>query len=283
MSILLRIAYDGTEFSGWARQKPRPDGSAIRTVQGEVERALSDLFRQPVTVRGASRTDAGVHAHGQLAAFEPPSSIPPSGVARALTGRLPADVTVVAAWSEERWADVRGGNDGKCYRYRIRTTGERDPVGGRDEWHFARRLDVAAMRDACGALVGEHDFSAFRSAHCQARSTTRTVHVVRVLSRAAPFGPVADAGRLPSKHPVIGDVTADLVTVEVQGQAFLQNMVRIIAGTLVEIGRGQRPVDCIPALLAQGDRRNAGVTAPACGLTLVEVKWPSSPEDGGAS
>ena len=282
MSILLRIAYDGTEFSGWARQRQRADGSPIRTVQGEIEAALSRLFGQSVTLRGASRTDAGVHAYGQLAAFEPPSAIPARGVLEALAGRLPADVTVLAAWDEDGVADVRGGNDGKRYRYVIRTTRGRDPVA-RDEWHLGRRLDVDAMVDAAGALVGRHDFSAFRSAHCQAKTPVRTVTGVAVHAAAAPLGPPTDPGRieLPKHAPQDADDPAatgdgrDRVIIEVEGHAFLHNMVRIIAGTLCEVGLGRRDREGVARLIEEGDRRQAGPTAPACGLTLLEVRWPS--------
>ena len=280
MSILLRIAYDGTELSGWARQRERPDGSAIRTVQGEIEAALSRLFGQPVTVRGASRTDAGVHAYGQLAAFEPPSAIPARGVLEALAGRLPTDITVLAAWEEEGVADVRGANDGKRYRYAIRTTRGRDPLA-RDEWHLGRPLDVGAMADAATVLVGRHDFSAFRSAHCQAKTPVRKITAVRVHASAAPLGPTTDPGRIElPKHapPNAEDPPAtgeghDRVIIEVEGHAFLHNMVRIIAGTLAEVGLGRMDRAGIARLLEDRDRRAAGPTAPACGLTLLEVRW----------
>ena len=269
MSILLRIAYDGTEFSGWARQKPRRDGTPIRTVQGELESALSGLYREPVELRGASRTDAGVHALGQLAAFEPPGTIPPRGVMQALAGRLPRDVTVVAAWEQQDHANVRGGNGGKRYRYRIRTSRARDPIGGRDEWHLGRRLDLARMRAAAAAFVGTHDYAAFRTAQCQARTSTRTVTRVHVTGVAGPLGPPEDAGRFDA-----GSEDQALVTVDVEGHAFLHNMVRIMAGTLVEVGLGRREPDVIEALLRRGERQEAGPTAPACGLTLLEVRWP---------
>lgn len=271
MSILLRIAYDGTRFSGWARQNDRADGRPVRTVQGEIEAALGRLYGRPIRIKGASRTDAGVHALGQLAAYDDPGTIPPHGVLAALAGRLPPDVTVFAAWSEPGHADVRGANDGKRYRYRIRTTRARDPVGGRDEWHVGRRLDVAAMHDAGASFVGRHDFAGFRSAGCQARTTARTVTAVAVTGRAAPLGPASDRGRF---DPVDEPSAADLVEIVVDGQAFLQNMVRIMVGTLVEIGRRKRHPGSIGEVLGSGDRRAAGPTAPAGGLTLVAVNWP---------
>ena len=265
MSILLRIAYDGTDFSGWARQKTRADGSPIRTVQGVVEAALTDLYGTEVRIRGASRTDAGVHARGQLAAYEPPHPIPAPGVMAAVCARLPPDVTIVAAWEEPGIADIRGANAGKRYRYRIRTTAVRDPIGGRDEWWLPRRLDVAAMDRAAQPFVGEHDFAAFRAAHCQAKTTVRTIASARVTATAGPVVVPGDPARAPTD--------TDLVIVDIEGLAFLHNMVRIMVGTLVEVGMGRRAESWVGDVLAGTDRRQAGPTAPACGLTLLEVIW----------
>lgn len=253
-SILLRLAYDGSDFHGWARQPAHPAGPAQRTVQGELEAALSRLCRAPVAVRGASRTDAGVHALGQLAAFERPVPIPVVGVVRALDRLLPPDLAVTAAWEQgPAPVDPRFGNGGKHYRYRVRTAAAAAPMQARYEWQLRERLDLAAMREAAAALVGSHDFAAFRSSACQARSTTRTLFAVDVVGTDA------------------------LVDVHVHGTAFLHNMVRIIAGSLVEIGLGRRDHAWLAGLLRDGDRRRAGPTAPAAGLLLVEVLWPGAP------
>lgn len=271
VSVLVRIAYDGTDFSGWARQAPRPDGRPIRTVQGELERVLGDLFDTPVPVRGASRTDAGVHAQGQLVAFEPPGAVPVAGIHKVLRDRLPRDVAALAAWEEAGEVDVRGGNLGKHYRYAIRCTTVPDPVLGRTQWWLQRRLDLDAMREAASAFEGAHDFATFRAAHCQAASTVRTMESVTVRSEPARVGPQHDPGRTK-------DEADDVVVVDVVGQAFLYNMVRIMVGTLVEVGLGRRPPRWVEGLLATvAPRGEAGPTAPACGLTLVEVRW-----DGGA-
>lgn len=269
VSILLRVAYDGTDFHGFARQRDPVRDEPLRTVQGELERVLSFVHRAPVETRGASRTDAGVHALGQLVAFERTLPIPCEGLRRAVTKLLPSDAAVLAAWEEEAEGggpvDLRGGNRGKRYRYRIRCTRDRDPIGGRFEWHLGKRLDTAAMQDAATRLVGTHDFSAFRSTACQAKTTVRTVTAVQVFGLAAPFGPI-DGGRPPRD----GD---EVVEIRVEGLAFLHNMVRIFAGTLVEVGLGRRAPATIDTLLSVGDRRAAGRTAPACGLTLDEVVW----------
>jgi tRNA pseudouridine38-40 synthase len=266
MTLLLRVAYDGTEFHGFARQ------AGQRTVQGALEEALAGLFRQPVRTRAASRTDAGVHALGQIVGFEPTLPIPPRGVVLGLTSKLPHDVGVLAAWPcalpDGRAVDPRFYNDGKTYRYRIRCTPHRVPTTARGEWHLARPLDVAAMQAAARAFVGEHDFAGFRASACQAQTTIRKVLAVEVAAERAEepahLSSVADPGAPP------------VVTVTVRGEAFLQNMVRIMVGTLVEIGLGQRPPGQIAELLARPDRRRAGRTAPPQGLTLVEVHWPTS-------
>lgn len=281
MSVLLRVAYDGTEFHGYAGQKPRPDGTVLRTVQGELEAGLSALYKREVPTRTASRTDAGVHAHGQLCAFEPPAHIPMPGLVRGLNAQLPADVVVVAAWEEDGEVDVRRRNEGKYYRYRIRCTEVADPLAVRFEWHLGRRLDPHVMKQAAAAFVGTFDYGSFRASTCQAASSERTVESVEVSFGASALGPMGDRGRLDAevrpgtRKP--GPVSAwgpDWVEIHVRGQAFLMNMVRIMAGTLVEIGLGRRTPESIAELLAHPDRTKAGMTAPAHGLVLVEVRWP---------
>jgi tRNA pseudouridine38-40 synthase len=283
VSVLLRLAYDGTDFHGYAGQQPRPDGSPIRTVQGDLEAALQSLYKVPVKTRGASRTDAGVHAHGQLVAFDPDRDIPMPGLVRGLNGALHSDLRVLAAWEEPREVDVRRDNEGKYYRYRIRSTEVADPLAARYEWHLARRLDPYVMREAAVKLEGTHDFASFRAAACQSETTERTVDSVEITFGAAALGPMADRGRLDTgvkpgdKAP--GPASAwgpDWLEVHVWGQAFLMNMVRIMVGTLVDIGAGRRPPELIDELLQVADRSKAGATAPARGLTLVEVKWPKA-------
>ena len=283
MSVLLRLAYDGTEFHGYAVQRPRPDGTPVRTVQGELERALANLYKQNVDSRAASRTDAGVHAQGQLAAFEPPMHIPMPGLLRGLNSQLPSDVVAISAWEGPQDVDLRKQNNGKYYRYRVRCTEVADPLRARYEWHLGRRLDPHSMKDAAAHFVGEHDFAGFRAAGCQASTTRRTIDSVEVTFGASALGPMSDPGRL---DPVVrsggrepGPASAwgpDWLEIHVWGQAFLMNMVRIMVGTLVDVGLGRRPPVEIKGLLAKPDRQRAGMTAPARGLTLVEVAWPNS-------
>jgi tRNA pseudouridine38-40 synthase len=283
VSVLLRVAYDGTDFHGYAAQQPRPDGSPLRTVQGDLEAALQSLYKSVVATRASSRTDAGVHAYGQLVAFEPVRDIPMPGLVRGLNGALSRDIRVLAAWEESGDRDVRGDNSGKYYRYKIRSTEVADPLAARYEWHLARRLDPYAMREAAAAFAGTHDFASFRSASCQAETTVRTLDSVEITFGASALGPMSDRGRLDSTvktgERAPGPASSwgpDWVEVHVQGQAFLMNMVRIMVGTLVEVGTGRRTPESIQELLSIRDRTQAGMTAPAHGLTLVEVKWPKA-------
>jgi len=272
MTVLVRLAYDGTDFHGFAKQASGVDGAPQRTIQGVLEEALARLYGQPVRTRGASRTDAGVHALGQIVGFEGPLAIPPRGVLLGLLGKLPDDLGVVAAWEatlpDGRPVDPRFWNLGKRYRYRIRCTKRRMPQTARREWHLPRALDLAAMRAAALHFIGEHDFAGFRSSGCQAPSTVR-----RIVSVDVRGGPAAD--ELPADPPCLpADGRPEIVEIEIRGEAFLQNMVRIMVGTLVEAGLGRRAPDSVAALLAAPDRSRTGATAPPEGLTLVEVLWP---------
>jgi tRNA pseudouridine38-40 synthase len=270
MAMLLRLAYDGTEFHGFARQP------GTRTVQGELEAALARIYKQAILTRGASRTDAGVHAHGQIVAFDPPLEIPARGLLLALAAALPADLIASAAWL----VDDAGGeplnprfhNLGKHYRYRIRSTVLREPMSTRFEWHIPRPLDVERMRAAAPSLVGEHDYAGFRATDCQAQNTVRRLRSVDLRVRSlAELDPMsADVGRIDDPHAHAS------IEIDVHGEAFLKNMVRIIVGTLVAIGHGRFGEERIAEILRDKERARAGQTAPPHGLTLVEVLWPAT-------
>jgi tRNA pseudouridine38-40 synthase len=270
MAMLLRLAYDGTDFHGFARQP------TVRTVQGELEAALAHLYKQPVLTRGASRTDAGVHAHGQIVAFDPPLTIPPRGLLLGLAAALPDDLIASAAWTVDdpdgEPLNPRFHNLGKHYRYRIRPTVLREPMSARFEWHIPRPLDIERMREAAPRLIGEHDFAGFRAVDCQAQSTVRRVRSIDLQVRSlAELDPLAaDTGRIDEPHAPAS------IEIDVRGDAFLKNMVRIMVGTLVGIGRGRFGSERIDEVLREGDRARAGQTAPAHGLTLVEVLWPAA-------
>ena len=240
-TLRLVVEYDGTDFAGWQRQ----DGQ--RTVQGCLEQAFQAMTGQEVVVRGAGRTDAGVHAEGQVASVEVVALIPCLGFLRGLNTHLPPAIAVLEVADAPAGWSARHDARGKIYRYQVWNHPVRSPRHARRSWHVYDTLDTQAMRDAAAVLLGEHDFRAFRSSDCDRKNTIRIIRRLEVRRE----GP--------------------LVSFEVEGTAFLRNMVRILAGTLVGVGKGKLTVAQVQALLASGDRTLAGVTAPACGLALVQV------------
>jgi tRNA pseudouridine38-40 synthase len=241
-TLKLTIEYDGTDFSGWQVQPGR------RTVQGVLAAACATILRHecaPPPV-GAGRTDAGVHARGQVATLATLSALPCARILRGLNGVLPEDVSVVAAEDAPEGFDARFSAKGKWYRYTIHQGEPPRALLRRTSAHVHFALDAARMRAAASALVGTHDFRGF-AREADERSTVRTLFSV--------------------------DVTAagSIIEVDVKGDAFLYNMVRAIAGTLMDVGRGKRPVGACEAVLAAKDRASAGPTAPARGLCLMEV------------
>jgi tRNA pseudouridine38-40 synthase len=239
----LTIAYDGTRFVGWQRQA---EGESI---QGLLEDALAKFEGAPVTVHGAGRTDAGVHALAQTASVKVTCHHDVQTLTRALNAHLPEEVRIVSV--EEVAADfhARFSARSKTYRYRIRNTPLADPFDRAYVWHIPEPLDVAAMSTAAAAVVGTHDFAAFQSAGAE------TIGTVRTVSRSE-----------------IGD-TAGVLTYEIAGDGFLRHMVRALIGTLVDIGRGWRPSSSMSSLLRGATRGEAGPTAPAQGLFLVGVDY----------
>jgi tRNA pseudouridine38-40 synthase len=242
-TIKLTIAYDGTRFVGWQRQA---EGESI---QGLLEAALAKFDGAPVTVHGAGRTDAGVHALAQVASAQVTCHHDVATLTRALNAQLPEDVRVVSVEDVAADFHARFSARSKTYRYRIRNTPMADPFDRAFVWHIPEPLDVAAMKHAAAAVVGTHDFAAFQSVGSNSGGTVRTV------SRSE-----------------IGD-TAGLVTYEIAGDGFLRHMVRALIGTLVDIGRGWRPSSSMAALLRGSPRGDAGPTAPPQGLFLVRVDY----------
>jgi tRNA pseudouridine38-40 synthase len=240
-TLRLIVEYDGTDFAGWQRQ------TGQTTVQGCLEKAFLDMTGQEVIVRGAGRTDAGVHAEGQAASVEIASRIPNLGFLRGLNSHLPPEIAVLDVADMPTGFDARHHARGKIYRYQVWNHPVRSPKLARRTWHVYDPIDTDAMRRAATWLLGEHDFRAFRSSDCDRKNTVRILRRITVHREGA------------------------LVTVEVEGTAFLRNMVRILAGTLVAVGKGKMPADHVATLLRNGDRTQAGMTAPACGLTLVRV------------
>ena len=249
--VRLTIEYDGTDFVGWQRQ---PNG---RSVQEVVEKALAELLGQGVPTAAAGRTDAGVHALGQVVALDAPRSLPSKAYVRGLSALLPGDVAVVEAEEVPDDFDPRRWATGKRYRYLISRRPVRAPLLRRTHWEVFSSLDVEAMQTASAALIGTHDFSSFRAADCEAPHPRRTLREFEVQTVGA------------------------ILRIEVEGTAFLKHMVRNIVGSLVEVGRGRRAPGWIGEVLAAKDRTLAGPTAPAHGLTLVEVTYGPGPRAGG--
>jgi len=241
--IGLVVAYDGTEFHGWQRQ------AGLRTVQQTLEEALQRILRHPLSVSGASRTDAGVHARGQVAALTTANLIPLANLRRALVHRLPSDVSVVSAAEVPLGFNPARDAAGKFYRYRIYNAAGR-PVQSllhRYTWHVWHRLDLERLRAAAATLVGRHDFVGFAKRGSPRQSTVRTVRRIQVRRR----GPE--------------------VLIDVEGDGFLYQQVRTMVGTLVEIGRGHWPTERVREILETGNRALAGPTAPPHGLCLQWV------------
>lgn len=241
MNLKLTLEYDGGRFVGWQTQ---PNG---RSVQETLEAAIGRLCGEPVRVTGAGRTDAGVHARGQVASLSTSRDLPLRAWSAGLNALLPEDVACVRAEGAPEGFDARRWARGKRYMYSILQTPVRSPLRRGRAWEIRRPLDLAAMRGAAPAFLGKHDFSALRAADCPARTTVREMRRLEILSE----GPG--------------------VTVVVEATAFLKHMVRNIVGTLVEVGHGRRAADSLPGLLAGRDRTRAGPTAPAHGLCLDEV------------
>jgi tRNA pseudouridine38-40 synthase len=241
--IRLVVEYDGTALCGWQRQANGP------TVQAHIETALAQLLTHEVTVIGASRTDAGVHARGQVASFRTERTIPLHGIRRGLNSILPNTIAVhdVAEVADD--FHPRFSATGKHYRYTILPAPDRSPRWRDRAWHVPEPLDHALMREGARHLVGEHDFSAFRAAGCTARTATRRVDSIDI----------GEAG--------------EVLVVDVRGNAFLRNMVRIVVGTLVEVGHGATSPAQVAEILASRDRTKAGKTAPAHCLELLEVRY----------
>ena len=267
----LTLAYDGTDFVGWQRQ------ATGRSIQGLLEDALRDLDGHDVTVIGASRTDAGVHALGQAASCSLDRTIAADVLVRALNARLPPDVRALTATEMPPRFHARFDARSKTYRYRIWNADVISPFERRYAWHVAGPLDVEAMRTAAELLEGRQDFAAFQSAGTTIRSTERTVtrSRVRISTTDDTEDAVDKTGSIPAVLRVLpgGKWRDPLVIYEITGDGFLRHMVRTIVGTLAEIGRGRWPAEEMRELLASGDRMRAGPTAPAEGLFLVAVEY----------
>ncbi len=245
-TIAMAIRYDGTGFHGWQRQK-----NGI-SVQQAVETALLALTGEPVQVTGCSRTDAGVHALDYVFHFQTETNIPAKRLPYALNYHLDKRISAIEAWEMPEDFHARFSAQGKRYIYRIWNSGIRNPFLARYSWQVPYRLDVDAMVKAAPMLEGTHDFAGFMAAGGNQKTTVRTVRLCKV--------------ERDMEQP-------ELITVAVEADAFLYNMVRIITGTLVEVGLGRIPASTIPEIIESRDRRRCGLTAPPQGLFLKKVYY----------
>lgn len=243
-NYLLFLRYDGTNFHGWQRQEEE------RTVQGELERGLAAVLGGGFRLKSSSRTDAGVHAVEHPVNVWSDAVLPPAGLAAALNSALAPDVSVQRCLLVPAEFNAKKMALGKTYRYRLFESSVPDPFLARTSWRLNRTVDEDAMRDAAACLLGEHDFSAFRAADCDSVTTRRLLSCLVVERR----------GRE--------------VVLTVSGNAFLRNMVRILVGSLAEVGLGRRDGPWLAHVLASRDRTLAGPTAPAHGLFLLSVSYP---------
>lgn len=261
--VLLTLAYDGGPFCGYAKQK---NG---RTVAGELEGAIATVDPKASSTRAVSRTDAGVHARGQLVAFDSTKDIDSRGWVLALNQQLPREIAVVRAARAPATFEPRRSVVSKTYVYRILESRTRDPLVDQFAWRVPYRLNQLLMRDAAALLQGEHDFRAFRGSADTRDETVRQIFRIAL-------------------EPAKNDVRISQLSVT--GNKFLYNMLRIIAGTLVDIGRGHLPPDTFTRALASGLRKDLGITAPPEGLVLESIElnemgsnhWPARDEVDGS-
>ena len=241
----MTLQYDGTRYNGWQKL-----GDTGNTIQEKLENVLSRMTGYPVDVHGAGRTDAGVHALGQVAQFRLTEDLPPEEIRTYLNRHLPDDIGVLLVASAAPRFHSRFNASSKHYRYRIGLDKSYHVFERRYLYeYFGDPLNVLSMRKAASDLTGRHDFRSFCGNPHMKKSTERTIYEIR-----------------------ISETDTELV-LDYLGEGFLQYMVRILTGTLIEVGQGIRPADSMPELLAAKDRRLAGQTAPARGLTLMEVRY----------
>ncbi|MBZ0219643.1 MAG: tRNA pseudouridine(38-40) synthase TruA [Candidatus Methylomirabilis sp.] len=243
-NIRLVIEYEGTSYAGWQVQEGLP------TLQGSLVEAARKLTQKEAVITGASRTDAGVHALGQVASLKTESDIPCWNIMQGMNAFLPKDIVIKEASDAAPEFDPRRDSKGKTYVYRIINRDHPSALLGNFTWHIFNHLDLDAMRQAASHLIGEKDFSSFRAAGCEALHPRREVTAIEIEKKEG-----------------------GLVEIEVRGTAFLRHMVRIIAGTLAAVGKGKLSPEDIPRILDARNRTMASQTAPARGLVLVKVEY----------
>lgn len=241
--IKIVVAYDGTNYNGWQVQR-----NGI-TIEGVLNQALRELTGEDIRVIGASRTDSGVHSLGNVAVFDTDMRMPPEKICYALNQRLPEDIVVQDSCEVAPDFHPRRCESRKTYEYKILNRTFPMPLERFDTYFYYHEIDVEKMREAAAYLAGEHDFKSFCSVHSQAESTVRKIYELTV------------------------EKDRDLIVIRVTGSGFLYNMVRIIAGTLLQAGTGERQPEEMAEILKAADRAAAGPTAPACGLTMIGIEF----------
>ena len=244
MNYKLTIAYDGSRYDGWQKQ-----GNTDNTIQGKLEAILKSISGEDVELHGAGRTDAGVHALAQAASFRLSAPLQPEFIAEQLNRYLPEDIAVLSAEEAPERFHARLNAKGKIYRYSIRLGGVPDVFKRKYQYRIDADLDIEAIKKAAALLEGCHDFRAFCSNKRYKKSTVRTIRSIDIAIEGAELN------------------------ITYRGDGFLYNMVRILTGTLLEVGLGERKAEDMPAVLESLDRQNAGKTAPAQGLFLVSVEY----------
>lgn len=278
---MLTVAFDGTNYSGWQIQPNK------ETIEGVLNRELSRLLNEEIKVIGASRTDSGVHAEGAVCVFDTESRIPGEKFSYAINQTLPEDIRVRASKEVDLEFHPRKVNSRKTYRYRIRHDEFPNPLDSRYSYHVYTKLNIEAMQKACEYIKGKHDFKSFCSVHTDVDTTVRTVYDVHIdvtpdkkllqmsglmktAGRAENRPDTCPCGASEENQASCGTkIRPETIDIYVTGNGFLYNMVRIIAGTLIEVGQGKIKPEEIPAILEAKDREKAGPTAPAKGLTLM--------------
>jgi tRNA pseudouridine38-40 synthase len=267
----LTLAYDGTNYSGWQTQPDRA------TLQETLERALRRVLGEEIRVIASGRTDAGVHALGQVVSFQSQTELEATTLQRALNSELPHDVAVLEAALAPAGFHAIASARRKRYRYMLYDGAIRDVFERHYYWHSHIRLDAAAMRRAAGALVGTHDFSSFENSGSERQSSVRTVFELVVARGQGPGSAVLSDRRGGVRRADLGvsdgPDAGDFVSVEIEADGFLYNMVRAIVGTLVEVGQGRRDEAWPAEVLRACDRQAGGRTAPPHGLFLVRVEY----------
>lgn len=241
-NLKLTIQYDGSKYCGWQKQPNSPG------IQGTIEYAIYEITREKVNITGSGRTDAGVHALGQVANFKTNCTIPASRIPDALNAKLPKDISIINCEEVDDDFHSRYSANGKIYRYLIYNKPYRSPLYKDTSYHVRYDLDMDKMRLEAKSLLGEHDFKGFMSSGSSVKDTVRTIYDISITE------------------------SEDLIVFEVEGNGFLYNMVRIIVGTLIDIGRG-RITKSMEEIIASGDRGQCGHTAPAHGLFLKKVHY----------